>query len=47
MALSQNQLEEARKKRDWQEADRLRAELGQIGVLIEDTRDGTTWKLGS
>jgi cysteinyl-tRNA synthetase len=36
---------EARRRRDFVEADRLRAELSRMGVLLEDTRDGTTWKL--
>ena len=39
--------QEARKRSDFAEADRLRAELGRIGVALEDTRDGTTWRLGS
>ena len=37
--------QEARRQRDFAEADRLRDELGRLGVTIEDTRDGTTWKL--
>ncbi|MCI0548502.1 MAG: cysteine--tRNA ligase [Candidatus Rokubacteria bacterium] len=37
--------EEARKRRDFREADRLRDELAALGVVIEDTREGTTWKL--
>jgi len=39
--------QEARKRRDFGEADRLRDELVAMGVTLEDTRDGTTWKLGS
>jgi cysteinyl-tRNA synthetase len=39
--------QEARRQRDFGEADRLRDELARLGVLIEDTRDGTTWKLQS
>jgi cysteinyl-tRNA synthetase len=38
---------EARRQRDFGEADRLRDELTRLGVVIEDTRDGTTWKLQS
>ena len=38
---------EARKRRDFAEADRLRAELSGMGVVVEDTRDGGVWKLSS
>jgi cysteinyl-tRNA synthetase len=38
---------EARRQRNFSEADRLRAELQQMGVLLEDTPHGTTWKLSS
>jgi len=36
--------EEARARRDWAAADRLRAELLAMGVVIEDTPTGTVWK---
>jgi len=39
--------QEARRHRDFREADRLRDELTKMGVLLEDTRDGTIWKLRS
>jgi cysteinyl-tRNA synthetase len=39
--------QEARKRRDFTEADRLRDELAAMGVILVDTRDGTTWKLES
>jgi cysteinyl-tRNA synthetase len=39
--------QEARRQRDFGEADRLRDELSRLGAIIEDTRDGTTWKLQS
>lgn len=36
-----HQREEARKKKDWETADRLRAELRRRGVLLQDTKEGT------
>lgn len=35
--------EEARRGRDWAEADRLRDAIAKLGFVIEDTRDG--WRL--
>jgi cysteinyl-tRNA synthetase len=37
--------EQARKRRDFAEADRLRDELVRLGVTLKDTREGTTWTL--
>jgi cysteinyl-tRNA synthetase len=34
----------ARTNKDWKEADRLRAELDQAGIVIEDGAGGTTWR---
>lgn len=34
----------ARHNKNWQEADRLRAELSKMNITIEDTPQGTTWK---
>ena len=41
--------EQARKQRDFAEADRLRGELAALGVTLKDSRDGggTRWALGS
>jgi cysteinyl-tRNA synthetase len=37
--------EEARKNRDFALADRIRDELLELGVQLEDTKDGTRWKI--
>ncbi len=37
--------EAARVAHDWAASDRLRDELAEIGVLVEDTRDGQRWRL--
>jgi cysteinyl-tRNA synthetase len=36
--------EEARRARDFTRADRLREELRERGVLLEDSRDGVRWR---
>ncbi|NQS97972.1 MAG: cysteine--tRNA ligase [candidate division Zixibacteria bacterium] len=35
---------EARSNKNWNEADRIRDKLTEIGILLEDTADGTRWK---
>lgn len=35
---------EAKKSKDYAKADSLRSELLEKGIIIEDTKDGTTWK---
>ena len=37
--------EQARKQRDFAEADRLRSELAVLNVTLKDSRDGTTWTI--
>ena len=37
--------ERARKAKNWGEADRIRNELAASGVIIEDTPEGTVWKV--
>ena len=34
----------ARKNRDWQTADQIRVKLNEMGIIIEDTIEGTRWK---
>jgi cysteinyl-tRNA synthetase len=34
----------ARAARDWARSDRLRAQLAEAGVVVEDTRDGQRWR---
>jgi cysteinyl-tRNA synthetase len=35
---------EAKKRRDFIEADRIRAELASVGILLEDSAAGTSWR---
>ena len=37
--------EEARERKDYKLADKIREELEGLGVVIEDTKGGTTWRL--
>jgi cysteinyl-tRNA synthetase len=37
--------DEARKKRNWREADRIRQQLKEMGILVEDLPGGTEWKV--
>jgi cysteinyl-tRNA synthetase len=36
---------EARARRDWKESDQIRDELLAMGVVLKDSKDGTTWEL--
>jgi cysteinyl-tRNA synthetase len=35
----------ARKIKDFKESDRIRDELARMGVVLKDTKDGTTWEI--
>ena len=37
--------DEARRRRDWAESDRLRDELAALGVTVKDGKAGATWEL--
>jgi cysteinyl-tRNA synthetase len=37
--------EKARRARDWPKTDALRARIGELGYALEDTPDGTRWKI--
>jgi cysteinyl-tRNA synthetase len=37
--------EKSRKEKNWKEADLIRGELKQKGIVLEDTPRGTTWKV--
>ena len=36
---------EARKRKDWETADKIREQLKELGIVLEDTRDKTIWKI--
>ncbi len=36
---------EARRAKNFREADRIRDELAKMGVVLKDTKDGTTWEI--
>jgi len=35
----------ARRAKDFKESDRIRDELAKMGVVLKDTKDGTTWEI--
>ncbi len=37
---------EARKQKNWARSDQIRDQLKEMGVAIEDSKDGTTWRWG-
>ena len=36
---------DARKAKNWAESDRIRDELAAMGVVLKDSKDGTTWEV--
>jgi cysteinyl-tRNA synthetase len=45
MQLLINQRKVARERRDFATSDSIRKELEEAGIILEDTKDGTTWRL--
>ncbi|HXX79919.1 MAG TPA: cysteine--tRNA ligase [Thermodesulfovibrionales bacterium] len=39
------QRKDARQKKDWAAADAIRKELEEQGIILEDKKDGSTWKV--
>jgi cysteinyl-tRNA synthetase len=37
--------ERARARKDWKESDRIRDDLAKMGVVLKDSKDGTTWEI--
>jgi cysteinyl-tRNA synthetase len=35
----------ARESKDWEAADRIRRDLDEKGVVLEDKKEGTFWKV--
>jgi cysteinyl-tRNA synthetase len=35
---------QARKEKKWEEADKVRKEIESLGIILEDTPEGTKWK---
>jgi cysteinyl-tRNA synthetase len=35
----------ARARKDFAESDRIRNELAAMGIVIKDSKDGTTWEI--
>lgn len=36
---------DARARKDFKESDRIRDELAAMGVVVKDSKDGTTWEI--
>jgi cysteinyl-tRNA synthetase len=36
---------QARDAKDWEKADELRDKLSEMDIIIEDTADGTVWRI--
>ena len=45
MSLILEMREDARQRKDWETADKIRDQLEQLNVELQDSRGGTTWKI--
>jgi cysteinyl-tRNA synthetase len=36
---------EARKNKDFRTSDAIRDQLASLGIILNDTKDGTTWEI--
>ena len=52
LAISENEIAdrialrlEARKAKNFAESDRIRDELATMGVVLKDSKEGTTWEV--
>ena len=36
---------EAKKNRDFEQADKIRSELDEKGIILMDSKEGTTWNV--
>jgi cysteinyl-tRNA synthetase len=40
-----NDCRSQRRAKDFKESDRIRDELAKMGVVLKDSKDGTTWEV--
>jgi cysteinyl-tRNA synthetase len=45
IALKIQERQKARESKDWAAADGIRKELEEKGIILEDRKDGTGWKV--
>jgi len=36
---------QARSEKNWELADKIRIALDKVGIILKDSKDGTTWEL--